>query len=96
MRLKRPDILGLHSDNGSEFINGPVVRLLNKLLIQEHTKSRSRHCNNNAQAESKNGAIVRKHLGYGHIPQRFVALVNALFGLEYTWRVSVSPILVMT
>jgi transposase InsO family protein len=75
-------ILGFHSDNGSEFINGPVVKLLNKLLIQEHTKSRSRHCNDNAQAESKNGAIVRKHLGYGHISQRFAALVNA-FDRDY-------------
>ena len=70
-------IRGFHSDNGSEFINGPVVKLLNKLLIEEHTKSRSRHSNDNAQAESKNGAIVRKHLGYSHIPQRFAALVNA-------------------
>jgi hypothetical protein len=75
-------ILGFHSDNGSEFINGPVVKLLNKLLIQEHTKSRSRHCNDNAQAESKNGAIVRKHLGYSHIPQRYAALVNA-FDRDY-------------
>jgi len=30
----------------------------------------------NAQAESKNGAIVRKHLGYSHIPQRFATPVN--------------------
>jgi len=73
-------IRGFHSDNGSEFINGPVVKLLNKLLIEEHTKSRSRHSNDNAQAESKNGAIVRKHLGYSHIPQRFAALVNAFCG----------------
>jgi len=70
-------ILGFHSDNGSEFINHRVARLLNKLLIEEHTKSRSRHSNDNAQAESKNGAIVRKHLGYSHIPQRFASLVNA-------------------
>ncbi|MEK7730722.1 MAG: integrase [Planctomycetota bacterium] len=75
-------ILGFHSDNGSEFINGPVVKLLNKLLIEEQTKSRSRHSNDNAQAESKNGAIVRKHLGYSHIPQRFAALVNA-FDRDY-------------
>jgi hypothetical protein len=47
------------------------------LLIEEHTKSRSRHSNDNAQAESKNGSIVRKHLGYSHIPQRFAPLVNA-------------------
>ena len=70
-------ILGFHSDNGSEFINHQVARLLNKLLIEEQTKSRSRHCNDNAQAESKNASIVRKHLGYSHIPQRFASLVNA-------------------
>jgi transposase InsO family protein len=69
-------IRGFHSDNGSEYINRHVARLLNKLLIEEQTKSRSRHSNDNAQAESKNGAIVRKHLGYSHIPQRFAALVN--------------------
>lgn len=68
---------GFHSDNGSEYINHQVARLLNKLLIEEQTKSRSRHSNDNAQAESKNGSIVRKHLGYSHIPQRFAPLVNA-------------------
>jgi hypothetical protein len=47
------------------------------LLIEEQTKSRSRHSNDNAQAESKNGAIVRKQLGYSHIPQRFATRVNA-------------------
>jgi transposase InsO family protein len=69
-------ILGFHTDNGSEYINRDVAKLLNKLLIEEQTKSRSRHSNDNAQAESKNGAIVRKHLGYSHIPQRFAASVN--------------------
>ena len=71
------EIKGFHSDNGSEYINAHVARLLNKLLIEEHTKSRSRHSNDNALAESKNGAIVRKHLGYSHIPQRFASQVNA-------------------
>ena len=75
-------ILGFHVDNGSEYINRHVAELLNKLLIEEFTKSRSRHSNDNAQAESKNGAIVRKHLGYSHIPQRFAALVNA-FDRDY-------------
>jgi transposase InsO family protein len=70
-------IRGFHTDNGSEYINRDVAKLLNKLLIEEQTKSRSRHSNDNAQAESKNGAIVRKHLGYSHIPQRFAAQVNA-------------------
>lgn len=59
-------IRGFHSDNGSEFINYTVARLLNKLLV-EQTKSRPRHSNDNGLAESKNGAVVRKHMGYGYI-----------------------------
>ncbi len=60
-------IHGFHSDNGSEFINQTVARLLNKLMI-EQTKSRPRHSNDNGLAETKNGAIIRKHMGWGHIP----------------------------
>lgn len=59
-------IRGFHSDNGSEFINYNVARLLNKLLI-EQTKSRAHHCGDNGLVECKNGAIIRKHMGYGHI-----------------------------
>lgn len=59
-------IRGFHSDNGSEFINHTVARLLNKLLA-EQTKSRPRRSNDNALVEAKNGAVIRKHLGYGHI-----------------------------
>lgn len=66
---------GFHADNGSEYINHQVAALLNKLNI-ELTKSRPRHSNDNALAEAKNGAIVRKHLGYAHIPGRFAARVN--------------------
>lgn len=68
-------ILGFHSDNGSEFVNKQIARLLNKLLI-EFTKSRSRQTNDNALVESKNGAVVRKHLGYAHIPQKYASLIN--------------------
>ena len=59
-------IRGFHSDNGSEFINYNVARLLDKLLIQQ-TKSRAHHSGDNGLVESKNGAIIRKHIGYGHI-----------------------------
>jgi transposase InsO family protein len=68
-------VLGFHSDNGSEYINKRVAELLEKLLI-EFTKSRSRHSNDNALAESKNGAVVRKLFGYSHIPQRWAPLIN--------------------
>jgi len=58
--------LGFHSDNGSEFINQTVARLLNKLLI-EQTKGRPRHSNDNQLVETNNGAVIRKHMGYGYI-----------------------------
>ena len=68
-------IINFHSDNGSEYINYTVAKLLNKLHI-EFTKSRPRHSNDNALAECKNGAIVRKYLGYMHIPQKFAPVIN--------------------
>jgi len=65
-------VLGFHSDNGSEYINKQVAKLLEKLRIE----SRSRHSNDNAPAESKNGAVIRKIFGYSHIPQRWAPLIN--------------------
>ena len=59
-------ILGFHSDNGSEYRNKDVVRLLNKLLV-EFTTSRPNKSSDNALVEGKNGAIIRKHIGWGHI-----------------------------
>lgn len=69
-------IHGFHADNGSEYINRQVAKLLNKLHVQEFTKSRARRTNDNALVESKNGSVVRKHLGYTHIPGHFAQQVN--------------------
>jgi Integrase core domain len=71
-------IHGFHSDNGSEFINHEVAKLLNKLRI-EFTKSRPRHSNDNALVECKNGVVIRKLMGYAHIPQERAKLVNLFF-----------------
>jgi transposase InsO family protein len=68
-------IRGFHSDNGSEFVNHIVARLLNKLLIR-FTKSRPRHTNDNGLVETKNGSVVRKNLGYAYIPQACAELLN--------------------
>jgi len=59
-------VLGFHADNGSEYINHTVAKLLGKLLI-EFTKSRPNRSQDNALVEGKNGAVIRKHIGYGHI-----------------------------
>lgn len=71
-------IRGFHSDNGSEYINHMVAELLNKLLI-EQTKSRPRHSNDNGLAESKNGAVVRKLMGYTHIPAPHAQAITTFF-----------------
>lgn len=70
-----------HSDNGSEFINHVVAELLTKLYIR-FTKSRSRHSNDNALVESKNGSIIRKLYGRNHIPAPWAPALNA-FNRQY-------------
>jgi len=69
------EIKEIHADNGSEYINRTVAKMLNKLLI-ELTKSRARQTNDNALVETKNGSIVRKWFGYCYIPQRHAAAIN--------------------
>lgn len=71
-------IINFHSDNGSEYINKQVADMLNRLLIKQ-TKSRARHSNDNALAESKNGSVIRKHMGYRHIPKKYAALINEFY-----------------
>ena len=71
-------ILNFHSDNGSEYINKVVSALLNKLHITQ-TKSRSRKTNDNALVEGKNGAVVRKYMGYIHIPKKYAEVINTFY-----------------
>ena len=68
---------GFHADNGSEYVNRQVAELLHKLHVGEFTKSRPRRSNDNALVEGKNGSVVRRYLGHGHIPRRFAGAVNA-------------------
>ena len=71
-------ILGFHTDNGSEFINRTVAGLLNKLLI-EQTKSRPRQSGDNGLVETKNGAVIRKHMGYGYIDAGHADRINSFY-----------------
>lgn len=75
-------ILGLHSDNGSEYVNRDVLRLLNKLLA-EFTRSRPNRSSDNALVEGKNGAIIRKHIGYGHIAPSFAGEVHRFYAAYF-------------
>ena len=54
-------IVGFHAENGSAYSYEQVATLLVEKLRIECTKSRPRHSNDHALAESKNGVVVRKH-----------------------------------
>ena len=71
-------VIEFHADNGSEYINKIVVKLLNTLLIKL-TKSRPRHSNDNPLVESKNSWVIRKHMGYIHIPKGKAITVNQFY-----------------
>src|SRR5450631_4153078 len=75
-------ILGFHCDNGSEFINQNVARMLEKLLV-EFTKSRAYRTTDNALVEGKNGAIVRKHIGYGFIGSDHAAAIQRFYTAHF-------------
>lgn len=68
-------VINFHSDNGSEYINKVVSRLLKEAFIRQ-TKSRARHSNDNALVEGKNASTLRKQVGHTHIPQKFAPLIN--------------------
>ena len=71
-------IRNFHSDNGSEYINYAVARLLEKLRIRQ-TKGRPRHSNDNGLVETKNGAIIRKEMGRFHIKGVFAPRINVFY-----------------
>ena len=71
-------ILGFHSDNGSEYLNYRVAAMLNKLLA-EFTKSRPCRSTDNALVEGKNGAVVRKHMGYGLIGSEWAGEIHRFY-----------------
>ncbi len=75
-------VIEFHSDNGSEYINYVVAKLLNKLTIKQ-TKSRPRRSNDNALVEGKNGSVIRKHMGYVHIAKRHAERINYFYTTHF-------------
>lgn len=72
-------ILGFHCDNGSEFLNHRVSKMLDKLRVESFTKSRAYRTTDNAQVEGKNGAVVRKHIGYGPIASQYAPEIQKFY-----------------
>jgi len=64
MRKEFPyKVMGIHSDNGAEFINETVLAFTNKYNI-EFTRGRPYKKNDNPHVEQKNYSIVRRNTGY--------------------------------
>jgi hypothetical protein len=63
-------ILGIDSDNDSAFINDTLLAFCQKHHI-EFTRSRAYHKNDQAWVEQKNGAVIRRMVGY----ERFSGVV---------------------
>ena len=71
-------IRGFHADNGSEYIHHRVAEMLRKLHA-EFTKSRACRSQDNALVEGKNGAVIRKLIGYGHIASQHAAKLQEFY-----------------
>ena len=75
-------VRAFHADNGSEFINHRVARLLTKLHVGTFTKSRPRRSHDNALVEGRNGSIIRRWLGRIFVPGSLTHLVDAFLREE--------------
>ena len=75
------ELLGLDSDNGSEFLNHHLWDYLAKRKKPvEFTRSRPYHKNDNAHVEQKNWMWPRQLLGYVRLEdQRVVELISSLY-----------------
>lgn len=72
-------VVSLHSDNGSEFMNGHLVRFCHARGITL-TRSRPYHKNDNPHVEEKNNSVIRKFVGYDrHDTQEEVDLLNHMY-----------------
>lgn len=72
-------ILGIDSDNGSEYINNHVLRYCESKGIV-FTRSRPYQKNDNAHAEQKNWEAIRKVVGYHRLTtQRQLDVMNQLY-----------------
>ncbi|MGD0006300.1 MAG: DDE-type integrase/transposase/recombinase [Anaerolineaceae bacterium] len=72
-------LLGLDSDNGSEFINDTLLRYCQSEQIT-FTRSRPYHKNDQAHVEQKNWSVVRHTVGYDRLetPQE-LALLSSIY-----------------
>ena len=75
-------LAGIHSDNGSEFINHHLAKWVDARQIT-FTRSRPANKNDNAYVEQKNWSVIRRAAGYfRYDTTRELDLLNQLWQLE--------------
>ncbi len=78
-------LLGIDSDNGSEFLNAHLVRYCRSHKIQ-FTRGRPYKKDDNAHVEQKNWTHVRKLLGYVRYDcEAALSAINRLYRNELCW-----------
>ena len=78
-------LLGLDSDNGSEFLNAHLVRFCTQEEIT-FTRSRPYWKNDQAHVEQKNWSVVRRLIGYGRYEsEAALAQLNRVYELLRIW-----------
>jgi hypothetical protein len=83
-RLPFP-LLGIDSDNGSEFLNDQLVRYCEAERLT-FTRSRPYWKNDQAHVEQKNWSMVRRQLGYGRYEsQEALGQLNVVYGFLGPW-----------
>jgi len=79
-------LMGLHVDNGTEFINHHYKRAYLDIKSRNNfyfTRSRAYHKNDNAHVEQKNWSVVRRYFGYDRLHvQELVPMMNELYKNE--------------
>jgi hypothetical protein len=82
LQLRLPfHLAGIHSDNGSEFINHHLARWCTARQIT-FTRGRASHKNDQAYVEQKNWTVVRRSVGYFRYDTAWeLALLNQLWPL---------------
>ncbi len=74
------ELLGIDSDNGSEFINHHLLKFCNEGEIT-FTRTRSYRKNDNCFVEQKNYSVVRRAVGYSRYDtEEELKVINELYG----------------
>lgn len=93
-RLPFP-VLEIHPDNGSEFFNAHLVRFFqDEVKVDELSRSRPHHKNDNRFVEQKNSTLIREPLGYQRLDTVAQTLaVNQLYDLMWLYYNFYQPVM---